>query len=142
MNPFKSKDFDSLIAKGLQIEGKLILAPASTTQIDGVMSGESITVDEGPNGPHSRGSASTMLVINGEVVTIKSIVVPNVTITGKVKCDSLEVVGVLAIKKGAIVDCARIEYNTLIVETGAIINGHFEHITTRQAIAPIEPVKV
>jgi cytoskeletal protein CcmA (bactofilin family) len=139
MNPFNTKGFDSLIAKGLQIDGKLVLAPASITQLDGIMKGDSISVDSlSDTGKVNK----TTLVINGQVTTIRSIVVPNVTITGEVKCDSLEVVGVLAIKKGARIDCARIEYNTLIVETGAIINGHFEHITTRQAIAPIEPVKV
>ncbi len=138
-NPFNAAKggFDSLIAKGLQIEGKLVLAPSSTTVLDGSMKGESVSVDVFVAGNVGK-TDSTTFVINGQVVTIKSIVVPNVTITGEVKCDSLVVSGVLAIKKGARVDCARIEYNTLVVETGAIINGHFEHIASRQVAAPDE----
>ncbi len=136
-NPFHTAQagFDSLIAKGLQIEGKLVLAPSSTTVLDGVMRGESITVDNATDGKAN----TTTLVINGEASTVKSIVVPNVTITGFVKCDALEVIGVLAIKKGARVDCARISYNTLVVETGAIIVGHFDHIESRTVNVVDEP---
>ena len=130
MNPFKSQGFDSIISKGLQIEGKLVLAQSSTTQLDGVMRGDSISVD--PTAADNGKVDSTLIVINGSAKTIRSIVVPNVTITGEVTCESLEVIGVLAIKKGAVINCKRIEYNTLIVETGAIINGHFEHIASRQ----------
>lgn len=126
MNPFKSRGFDSIIAKGLQIEGKMVLAQSSTTQLDGIMHGDSISVEPAVVGAENK---STTLVINGSATTIRSIAVPNVTITGEVTCDSLEVTGVLAIKKGARINCKRIEYNILIVETGAIINGHFEHIS-------------
>lgn len=135
MNPFKSQGFDSLIAKGLKIEGTLTLAPSSCTQLDGVMHGDSICVDVAANVGKTD---STILVVNGSATAIKSIVVPNVTITGEVTCDSLVVSGILAIKKGARINCKRIEYNTLIVETGAIINGHFEHITSRHVAAPAE----
>lgn len=128
MNPFKSKGFDSLIAKGLQIEGTLTLAPASVTQLDGIMRGDSIRVDSSANEGKVN---STTLVVNGVVIAIQSICVPNVTITGEVTCDLLVVSGILAIKKGARINCKHIEYNTLIVETGAIINGQFEHIISR-----------
>ena len=133
MNPFKSQGFDSIIAKGLSIEGKLVLAPSSTTQLDGTMSGDSISVDSADRNVGK--TDTTTLVINGSATTIKSIVVPNVTVTGEVTCDSLVVSGILAIKKGARINCKRIEYNTLIVETGAIINGNFEHITSRASAA-------
>lgn len=131
MNPFKSKGFDSLIAKGLNIKGQMALAPGSTTQLDGTMSGESIAVEADPTGKGNKVDKTT-LVVNGLASTLKSIVVPNVTITGHVTCDVLEVVGILAIKKGAIVTATKILYATLIVETGAIINGHFEHISFSQ----------
>lgn len=135
MNPFKSQGFDSLIAKGLKIEGTLTLAPASCTQIDGVMHGDSICVETLANVGKIN---STTLVVNGSATAIRSIVVPNVTITGEVTCDSLVVSGILAIKKGARINCKRIEYNILVVETGAIINGHFEHIASHQVTAPAQ----
>lgn len=137
MNPFKSQGFDSLIAKGLKIEGHMTLAPDTTTQIDGEMSGETISMTDAPAGKGTK----TTLVVNGSVKTIQMIIVPNVTITGEVECSALEVVGVLAIKKGAKVKCNRIRYNTLIVETGAIIHGHFEHIQTAEIPTLIDVVK-
>lgn len=125
-NPFKSAKggFDSLIGKGIQIDGTLTLAPASTTQLDGIMKGDSIRVDSVTN---EGKMSSTTLVINGEATTLKSIAVPNVTITGEVQCDVLIVSGVLAIKNGARVTAKVIRYNILVVETGAIISGQFEH---------------
>lgn len=127
MNPFKSQGFDSLIAKGLVINGTMILARGSTTQIDGTMTGYSIEVE---NTSAIKGTDNTTLVINGAASTIDSIVVTNVTITGQVTCDVLDVSGILAIKKGARVDAKIIRYNTLVVETGAMVNGNFQHISS------------
>lgn len=130
-NPFTAakNGFDSVVAKGHVITGSLELEPGSTTVFDGTMTGESIEVgiskdikDESPS--------KTTLVINGTVRALKRIEVPNVTITGEVRCDVLHVSGVLAIKRGAVVRVSTLRYETLVVETGAVISGSFEHISS------------
>lgn len=127
-NPFKSahSGFDAVIAKGHKIQGSLVLERGSTTIFDGTMSGDAITVHPDVESK-SQSSAKTTLVINGTVDALKAIEVPNVTITGNVRCEVLTSSGVLAIKKGAVLNATLIRYSTLVVETGAIIHGTFEY---------------
>jgi len=125
-NPFKlaRRGFDSLIAKGHTISGTLTLEAGSTTIIDGTITGDLIHVAAALGAVTLE--MNTTLVINGRVETTRAIVVPNVTVTGHVECDVLEVQGVLAIQKGARVVSKIIRYKTLIVDVGAVINGTLE----------------
>lgn len=125
-NPFKPTGFDALIHGGHVIEGSLKLSQGTTTIFDGTMRGDSITVQSII--PNDAANASTTLVVNGVVDALKVVEVPNVTICGDLTCDELIVTGILAIKKSARVKCGRIRYKTLVVETGARLNGPMEYI--------------
>jgi len=127
-NPFKPAGFDALIHSGHVIEGSLKLMKGTTTVLDGTMRGDCITVVT--VNPTDKETQQTTLVVNGVVDALKSVNVPNVTICGDLTCDELIVTGVLAIKKTARVKCGRIRYKTLVVETGARLNGPMEYIET------------
>lgn len=114
-NPFKRTGFDTLISKGTTIEGMLFIE--GTTIVEGIVRGQTIQ--------ESKGST---LVVNGEVNITEDIRVQNVTITGSLRCKTLVVDGVLAVKDGASVFAELIKYGSLVVEPKASLNGMMERI--------------
>ena len=122
-NPFKRAGFDTLISKGTVIEGMLFIE--GTTIVEGVVRGQTIqqVVD----------TKGATLVVSGEVNIADDIRVQNVTITGTLRCKTLIVGGVLAVKDGASVFAEIIKYGSLVVEPKASLNGRMEHNGAEQA---------
>jgi cytoskeletal protein CcmA (bactofilin family) len=127
-NPFKRTGFDTLISKGTVLEGMLFIE--GTTIIEGCVRGS--TIQE-----CLESKDKSTLVVNGQANITEDICVPNVTITGLVRCKTLVVPGVLAVKDGASVFAEIIKYGSLVVEPKASLNGTMEHIgaTTEKADA-------
>lgn len=132
MNPFKRTGFDTLIGVGMQVQGALVLAPQSTTLVQGFVQGPSITVAESGADPKN-----TTLVVEGQAVIAENIEVFNVTITGKVSCSRLIVHGTLAIKKGAEVTAQEVLYRNLVIEPGAILTAQMLHLDCIREAAPV-----
>jgi cytoskeletal protein CcmA (bactofilin family) len=120
-NPFKRTGFDTLISKGTVLEGMLFIE--GTAIIEGVVRGQTI----------QEGKSPSTLVVNGEVNITEDIRVQNVTITGTLRCKTLVVNGVLAVKDGASVFAETIKYGSLVVEPKASLNGTMTHAN---AISP------
>jgi len=90
-----------------------------TTVIEGCVRGQ--TIQQGSD------AKDTTLVVNGQVNIIEDIRVQNVTITGLLRCKTLVVDGVLAVKDGASVFAETIKYGSLVVEPKASLNGTMSH---------------
>lgn len=118
MNIFKTRGFDAVISDGVTILGDLVVSPNTTVLIEGEVVGviRERTTSEGFGD-------KTKLEVSGSI-TVERLEVANLTVTGEVKCEDLVVHGVLALKKGAILNAANsIHYNKLVIETGAHLNG-------------------
>jgi cytoskeletal protein CcmA (bactofilin family) len=116
-NPFKRTGFDTLISKGTTLEGMLFIE--GVTVIEGCVRGQ--TIQQGTD------ATSATLVVSGEVNIADDIRVQNVTITGTLRCRTLVVEGVLAVKDGASVFAETIKYGSLVVEPKASLNGTMSH---------------
>lgn len=132
MTIFKTRGFDSLIAKGLTVRGELLLEVNSTLIIEGAVFASAVRVAN----PESVKSNKTTLRVTGELGQmgdkLLDIEIQNVIITGKVECNELRVEGTLAVKSGASLVANKILYRELVVETGAIMNGamyHLDHVS-------------
>lgn len=145
-----SSSFDTMIAKGLVLKAATMILPVgSKTVIDGTVDGPQVMVESdkvegvkvlGVQVTKEKVDLETTLVVNGSLRTYNDIIVPNVMITGQVKCDKIVVEGTLAIKAGAKVDALEIRYRNLIIEDGAIVlakMSHLDHIAEgEQGIVP------
>ena len=129
-NIFKRAGFDTLIGKDMVLRAAtLILAPFTTTVIDGEVFGPDIKVaDQEPGKPDLK----TTVIVNGKVKCVNDINVPNVIITGEVDVAMIICEGTLAIKAGAKVTANEIRYRDIVIENGAIVlakMAHLDHIS-------------
>lgn len=128
MTLFRTRGFDTLIGQGTTIHGEIMLAPNSTTVIDG--SAYLNRVIELP--VDGKTGDKTTLRVSGnlepEFQKELNIEVHNVIITGKVVCKTIRVEGTLAVKAGATLKAEKILYRNYVSETGAIILGNLAHL--------------
>lgn len=147
MNPFKRTGFDTLIGKEIVIQhAALLLAKNSCTIIDGNVFTTGIEIGGVPT---DSPDLKTTLVVNGLVkrarksglnvdLTDVNIIVPNVTVTGTLECDTLIVEGLLSVKSGGKIFANKILYRTLHVESDAILSGslaHLDHVSEGESYA-------
>lgn len=126
MSIFRTRGFDSLIGKELEVVGALKIKAGSTVVIEGQLLCTGISVVG-----EDRGNKDTTLRVSGKLLPCGPadhllIDVHNVVITGEVKCDEL-VVDTLALKKGCVLRANEICYRQLIIETGAVVHGTMRH---------------
>jgi cytoskeletal protein CcmA (bactofilin family) len=113
-NPFKRTEFDSIIAKGTSVYGKILVGENQIVVVDGEVFGDIVA--------KSTGHDKSTLVVGGAVVN-DLVMVSNVTIIGSLKCTKLVVQGQLAIHNGAVVNADTVEYGTMIIEPSAKVTG-------------------
>lgn len=131
MTIFRTRGFDSLIGKDLEVSGSLTIKAGSNVVIEGIVNCTGVSVvNDKVDKPHK----GTTLRVSGKLLGTQvvpnsglPISVYNVIITGEVVCDELRVEGTLALKKGCILRANHIYYRELIIETGAIVHGQMHH---------------
>ena len=129
MNIFKTKGFDTIIGKNTVVTGSMVLY--GTCVIDGVFTGESIRSDQ-----NADAKTKNTLVINGPV-SVNTINVDDLTVTGNVYAKEVRVEGTLAIKSGCQLKADRILYRTLVAEPDAVILGamaHLDHVSDGEQV--------
>ena len=120
-NPFKNQGFDTIISKGITINGEMILN--GTCVVDGSFYGSSIKSDQ-----NADGKVKSVLVVNGDV-DVKEVIISNdLTVAGMVTACTIRVEGTLAIKSGSILRANTIYYQNLVAEPGAVIIGEMRHL--------------
>ncbi len=130
MSIFKTKGFDSIIAKGVVVRGAMTLN--GTCVIDGTFAGDSIKSDQ-----NAEVKTKSVLIVNGGVNVDSVVISDDLTITGTVTAKEVRVEGTLAIKSGCKVQADRILYRTLVAEPGAIILGamaHLDHVSDGEQV--------
>jgi cytoskeletal protein CcmA (bactofilin family) len=135
MSIFRTRGFDSIIGKGMEINGaNLALNPNSTLVVEGTVTLASIKVQNVAEGKVDK---KTTLRVSGHLTSEQAISIQNVIITGTVVCNEIRVEGTLAIKAGAALKAKKILYRELIVESGAIMHGemfHLDHVSEGESI--------
>jgi cytoskeletal protein CcmA (bactofilin family) len=121
MSIFKTKGFDTVIAKDVVISGTMTIA--GTCVIDGTFNGDSIKSEKSADD-----KTKSVLVVNGKVVVKEVVMSDDLTITGSVTACAVRVEGILAIKSGCVLRASTISYRTLVAEPGAIIIGELRHL--------------
>ena len=131
MSIFRTRGFDSIIGKGMGINGELFMEPNTTLVIEGKAACTKIEVTKKTDKLDKR----TTLRVSGQLCPDQGgqglglvIDIHNVVITGTVVCTELRVGGTLAVKAGAMLKAEKIFYRELIVETGAIMLGEMIHL--------------
>lgn len=121
-NPFKRCGFDSIISKGLEIDGDITLKLGTTLEIEGAVRGRFVHM--GIDETASIEKETTLVVSTSGSVIVDSVKIKNLIISGIVICDSIEIFGTLMIKDGGTVTANRIVYQNLVIEKNAKITGN------------------
>lgn len=121
-NPFARAGFDTLIGTHCTMNnGQLIIGANDTFMLDGTFIGDDVV--KGGEDILDK----TTLIVNGKM-RVKTIKMPNVTITGEVECDLLIVEGVLALKCGGSVTAKEVRYRSLVIENGSVVSAQMNHL--------------
>lgn len=130
MSIFKTKGFDSLIAKGTVVHGAMTLN--GTCIIDGNFVGDSIRSDQ-----NAEVKTKSVLIVNGTVSADNVVISDDLTITGTVTAKEVRVEGTLTIKGSSRIQADRILYRMLVTEPGAVILGalaHLDHVSDGEQV--------
>lgn len=120
-NLFKAQGFDTIIGKGLVVNGEMILN--GTCVIEGTFNGYGIRSDQ-----NAQFAAHSALVVNGNVNVTDVVISDELMITGNVTACTVRVEGTLAIKSGGMLKATTIYYRTLVAEPDAAIIGELRHL--------------
>jgi cytoskeletal protein CcmA (bactofilin family) len=121
-NPFARTGFDSLLGASCTMNnGMLLIAAKQTFVLDGNFIGTEVV-----KGGEDVIDGTTLIV--GGTLKVNTVKIPNVTVTGKIECDLLVVEGTLAVKNGGEIKAREIQYRSLVIENGAIVSAHMNHL--------------
>jgi cytoskeletal protein CcmA (bactofilin family) len=117
MNLFqRKKGFDSIIAKGVGVQGTLFVPANQVLIFDGDFDGDSIVSSSDTDG-------NGQLILNGRIAS-NSVIADNLIITGNVTIDGdLTVRKSLSIEGNAVVKATRIVYSKLQIGVNARVQG-------------------
>lgn len=126
---FRSRGFDSLIAKGLTVHGQIMMTADSTLEVEGNAYLDRVIGDTSGDKLATKTTLRVSGILAGPAGSNElDIQVHNVVITGSVVCKTIRVEGTLAVKRGARLVADNIYYRNPIIEPGSIIHGNMHHL--------------